>query len=72
MEHGKEKEEISLIGRIFSLEALLIVMGFLSLAAGIFNRNGTRIFLGIAVLTGGIILLLFVGKRYAKKGKGKD
>jgi hypothetical protein len=67
MDHDKEKEEISLIGRIFSLEALLIVMGVLSLAAGIFNRNGTRIFLGIAVLTGGIILLVFVRKRFTVK-----
>jgi hypothetical protein len=68
MEHDKEKEEISLIGRIFSLEALLIVMGFLSLAAGIFNRSGTQIFLGMAVLTGGVLLLAVIRKRYAKKG----
>jgi hypothetical protein len=43
-------------------------MGFLSLAAGIFNRSGTQTFLGIAVLTGGILLLAVIRKRYAKKG----
>jgi len=72
MDHDKEKEEISLIGRIFSLEALLIVMGVLSFAAGIFNGNGTQIVLGIAVLTGGIVLMVFVRKRCAGSSGGKD
>jgi small neutral amino acid transporter SnatA (MarC family) len=63
MDTEKEKQEISLIGRIFSLEALLIVMGGLSLASGIIDANWMRISLGIVIIAGGILLMLAVRKR---------
>jgi hypothetical protein len=40
MDNDKEKQEISLIGRIFSLEVLLIVMGIISLLSGIVYKQG--------------------------------
>jgi hypothetical protein len=67
MDKEKEKQEISLIGRIFSLEALLIVMGLLSLASGLFYSDGTRVFLGIAAIICGSLLILVVRKKYLEK-----
>lgn len=58
----KAKEEISLIGRIFSLEVLLIVMGVLSIVSGIVNGKGMQIFWG-GVIIGGSLLFLLVRKR---------
>lgn len=66
MDKEKEKQEISLIGRVFSLEALLVVMGIFSLISGIVNGKGMQIFWGIAII-GGAILFLFVRKRYSGK-----
>lgn len=66
MDNDKEKQEISLIGRIFSLEVLLIVMGIFSLVSGILYSKGMQIFWGLAIIAG-TILLLFVRKRYFKK-----
>jgi small neutral amino acid transporter SnatA (MarC family) len=68
MDTEKEKQEISLIGRIFSLEALLIIMGGLSLASGIIDANWMRISLGIVIIAGGIFLMLIVRKRSDGKG----
>ncbi len=68
MDTEKEKQEISLIGRIFSLEALLIVMGGLSLASGIMDANWMRISLGIVIIAVGILLMLMVRKRSDGKG----
>jgi len=66
MDNDKEKQEISLIGRIFSLEVLLIVMGIFSLLSGIVNNQGLQIFWGLVII-GGSILLFFVRKRYFRK-----
>jgi len=62
MEKEKERQEITLIGRIFSLEALLILMGLFSLLSGIIQTQRTQIFWG-AVAIGGALLLLFVRKK---------
>jgi hypothetical protein len=67
MDNDKEKQEISLIGRIFSLEALLVVMGILSLASGLVYSDGIRVFLGIAAIICGSLLFLFVRKKYLEK-----
>jgi hypothetical protein len=66
MDKDKEREEISLIGRIFSLEALLVVMGLLSLISGIIRTQRTQIVLGVVVIAGSM-LILFV----RKKNKGE-
>jgi len=50
MDHDKERQEINLIGRILSLEALLVLMGLLSLVSGILARDMTRLLLGLLIL----------------------
>ena len=66
MDKDKEKEEISLIGRLFSLEALLILMGLLTLVSGIIYMQWVRVILGLAIL-GGCIFLLSMRKRIGGK-----
>jgi hypothetical protein len=65
MDKDKEREEISLIGRIFSLEALLVVMGLLSLISGIIRTQRTQIVLGVIVIAGSMLIL---SVRKKKKG----
>ncbi len=66
MDKDKEKQEISVLGRLFSLEALLIVMGLLSLISGIIVDDPTRILLGVMIIGG--FLLFFL---YRKRTSGK-
>ena len=66
MDREKEKQEISLIGRIYSLEVLLIVMGVLSLLSGIIRMQRTQIFWGVVVI-GGSLLLLFVRRKMRRE-----
>ncbi|MGD0843321.1 MAG: hypothetical protein ABSA06_03020 [Geobacteraceae bacterium] len=66
MDKEKEKQEISLIGRIFSLEALLILMGLFSLLFGIIYMQGVQVILGSVIIIGSI-LLLFIRKKIWKK-----
>jgi hypothetical protein len=66
MDKDKEKQEISLIGRIFSLEALLIVMGAFSLISGIVRGELVQVFWGVMII-GGSIALYFVRKKDWKK-----
>jgi len=68
MDRDKEKQEISLIGRLFSLEALLILMGFLTLLSGIIYMQWVRVILGLVILSG-CILLLFMRKKIPKKSE---
>ncbi len=56
MDKDKEKQEISLIGRLFSIEALIILMGLVSLGYGIVNKTEINIFWGIIILVGAIAL----------------
>ncbi len=63
MDRDKQKQEISLIGRLFSLEALLILMGFLSLVSGIITRDLLRLSLGIIILGGTLLAIIFRRKR---------
>ncbi len=66
MDKDKERQEISLVGRLFSLEALLILMGMLSLISGIFSGDAVRLSLG-AVILGGFFLFIVTRKRSSKK-----
>ena len=62
----KEKQEISLIGRIFSMEAFLILMGFAMLGAGFFTGDVMNYFWGGVILCGSVALH-FVRKKDWKK-----
>jgi ABC-type multidrug transport system permease subunit len=65
MDKDKEKQEISLIGRLFSLEVLLILMGLFTLISGIIYGQMPRILWGVIII--GISLLLpFIRKKECK------
>ncbi len=66
MDKDKEKQEISVLGRLFSLEALLIIMGLLSLISGLIVNDPTRILLGMIIL-GGFFLYFLYRKRTSRK-----
>lgn len=66
MDKDKEKQEISLIGRLFSIEALLLLMGIASLVSGIFTGQATQLFWGVMII-GGAVILYFVKKKDWKK-----
>ena len=58
MTHNGQKEiqKASLIGRILSMEAFLLVMGIASLAYGIMNDMTMNIFWGCVIIPGVFIL----------------
>jgi len=62
----KEREELSIIGRILSLEAVLFLMGCVSLLYGIMNGAESNIFFGIVIIPG-VFLLAKVRKKDWKK-----
>jgi Zn-dependent protease with chaperone function len=62
----KEKQEISVIGRLFSIEALLVIMGLVCLVSGIMTGESIQLFWG-AMIIGGSVILFFVKKKDWKK-----
>jgi len=52
----KEKQEISLVGRLLSIEGLIIVMGLVSLGYGIVNGTMVNVFWGMIILAGAVAL----------------
>jgi hypothetical protein len=62
MDKDKEKQEISLIGRLFSLEVLLILMGLFTLVAGLIYVQMAKIIWG-ALIIGVSLLLPFIRKK---------
>lgn len=66
MNKDKEKQEISVIGRLLSVETLLFIMGVASLASGIYTGAVMQLFWG-AMIIGGAVVLHFVRKKDWKK-----
>ncbi len=66
MTGDKERQEISVLGRLFSMEALLIIMGLVSLISGIVFSNPTELLLGLVIL-GGLLLFIFIRRRSRRK-----
>jgi uncharacterized membrane protein HdeD (DUF308 family) len=66
MNKDKEKQEISVIGRLFSIEALLILMGLVCLVSGIITQTAIQLFWGVMII-GGSVALYFVKKKDWKK-----
>lgn len=62
----KEKQEISIIGRLLSMEALILLMGLISLGYGIRTGQAINIFWGVTILIGAVTLS-FVRKKDWKK-----
>jgi hypothetical protein len=59
MDKDKQRQEISLIGRILSIEALLLLMGIASLIYGITTAQDPtmNIFWGLVIIPGVFILI---------------
>lgn len=66
MDNDKQRQEASLIGRILSIEMLLLVMGVASLIYGIVNGATMNIFWGVVIIPG-VFILLKVRKKDWKK-----
>ncbi len=62
MNREKEKQEISVLGRLLSLEVLIFLMGLVSLGYGFTVGTGINIFFGLFIL-GGSVVLHFVKKK---------
>ena len=62
----KERQEISIIGRLFSLEALILLMGLFSLVSGIYTGEAIQLFWGGLIMAGAVVLH-FVRKKDWKK-----
>lgn len=58
MQHdeAKQRQETSLIGRIFSLEVALFLMGVASLVYGLINGIESNIFFGLMIIPGVFVL----------------
>lgn len=63
---NKARQEVSLIGRILSMEALLMLMGIASLYYGITRGATMNIFWGIVIIPG-VFLLIKIRKKDWKK-----
>ncbi len=77
MDKNKERQEISLIGRLLSMEALLVLMGMLSLVSGILAHDALRLLLGLIILAGLCLLIILRRKRrrlsmLLEQTRGKD
>lgn len=66
MDKDKEKQEISVVGRLLSIETLLFLMGIASLVSGIVTGEAIQLFWGGLILTG-TVALHFVRKKDWKK-----
>jgi hypothetical protein len=66
MDKDKQRQEVSLIGRILSIEMLLLVMGVASLIYGIVNGAVMNIFWGVVIVPGVFILIKVRKKDWTK------
>ena len=66
MDKDKQRQEVSLIGRILLIEMLLLVMGVASLIYGIVNDQIINIFWGVVIIPGVFILIKVRKKDWTK------
>ena len=66
MDNDKQRQQVSLIGRILSMEMLLLLMGVASLIYGIVNGQTMNIFWGIVIVPGVFILMKVRKKDWTK------
>lgn len=65
-DENKARQEVSLIGRLFSMEALILVMGCLSLVYGFSEGKELNIFWGVVILIGFFVLRMVRRKDWKK------
>ena len=68
MRGEKEHQEICVVGRLFSLEALVFLMGVVSLIYGLVTGSLTNVLIGVLILAVTFILARFL-RRSAKAGQ---
>jgi amino acid permease len=58
MQHDdlKERQESSLVGRVLSMEAVLLLMGVASLLYGLINGEHVNTFFGLVIIPGVFVL----------------
>jgi len=56
MQQDKEHQEMRVMGRLLSLEALIFLMGVVSLLYGLFVPSPWHIVIGAAILTAAAVL----------------
>ena len=66
MSGKKENQEISVLGRLFSLEMFLFLMGIVCLVSGIVTQEPLQLFWGVMISVGSVALH-FVRKKDWKK-----
>lgn len=66
MDKDKQRQEVSLIGRILSIEMLLLIMGIASLVYGIVNGQVINIFWAVVIIPGVFILMKVRKKDWTK------
>ena len=66
MTSDKEKQEISVIGRLFSMEIILVMAGVAFLVMAYVREDAMALFWGVMIL-GGSVALHFVRKKDWKK-----
>ncbi|OHB24621.1 MAG: hypothetical protein A2X79_02300 [Desulfuromonadaceae bacterium GWB2_53_15] len=63
---NKTRQEVSLIGRILSMEMMLLLMGVVSLVYGIVKGVEVNIFFGLVIIPGVFILMKVRKKDWQK------
>jgi len=66
---AKELQEASLVGRILSLEAALMLMGIISLIYGLLNGATINIFWGVVIIPGVFVLHKVRKKDWKRTGR---
>jgi hypothetical protein len=66
MDNDRQRQKVSLIGRILSMEMLLLVMGIVSLIYGLVNNQTMNIFFGLVIIPGVFILTKVRKKDWTK------
>lgn len=72
MDNDKQRQEVSLIGRILSMELLLLLMGCASLIYGFVNGQVINIFWGVVIIPGVFILIKVRKKDWKKIWEGME
>ena len=66
MPGNKEHQEIAVVGRLFSLEALLFLMGLVSFLYGLATSQWGNMIIGLLLLAA-LIILVSVWRRFQLK-----
>ena len=72
MNKEKEQQEISVLGRLLSMEAFIFLMGLVSLGYGVVNGIAVNVFFGLFILAGGVVLYFVKRKDWKKHWEDQE